>query len=221
MTLHNGELEPNFIKLGEPRQLSVAEITELFGDPNLNSHPEELRHQRLNLASPTGETYDIHLGLPAEPSVGAYGAHKQYWPPYEPHVFTSDRFILRDEHDPNNLLVDKAGLRVLYMHGRWNGLAWVPSDHTLEQKGVTVPDILTSFESKTGWIVDVVWVCQFDTEGGQHKLSDTSSHPYIYPSSGYAHGAVTLERGQIEVSLYQGYEGYTKVEYEEWQLANS
>lgn len=218
MTTENGEKSLGFIKLGEPRQMSLEEVTELFGDPALNTHHEENRDQRISLVSTTGESYDVHLGLPHDPVVGAYGAHKQYWPPYEPHVFVSDRFILRDEDDPNHLLVDEGNLSTLYMHGRWNGQAWVPSNKALEQKGVTVPHMLHTFEKATGLPVDVVWVCQFDEGGDSHEVDTDTGHPYIYPTSGYAHGAVRLERGQVEVSLYQGYEG-AKIEYQEWLAA--
>lgn len=218
VTTENGEKSLGFFKLGESRQISLEEVTELFGDPALNTHNEENRDQRINLVSTVGEPYDVHLGLPHDAVVGAYGACKQYWPPYEPHVFVSDRFILRDDPDVNNLLVDESGLRTLYMHGRWNGKAWVPSSPTLEERGVTVPDLLTSFERVAGSLIDVVWVCQYDEGGETHKLETDNGRPYIYAASGYAHGAVKLQRGKVEVSLFQGYEG-AKIEYEDWLTA--
>jgi len=208
-----------FSIIGEPRKLTLEEVIEHFGDPAANVHPEENRDAVIELVTVTGQRYAVRLGLP-EATVGAYGAVKQYEPPYEPHVFTSDRFILRSEADPNHLLVDESGLHILHMHGRWNGKAWVPADWRLEQKGVTIPDLLASFERTTGTSVDVVWTCQADAEYAPHKLEVATGHPYIYPLSGYAQGIVGLERGLLTVSLNEAPDMHSQVEYQEWLAAH-
>lgn len=202
------------------RNLTLEEVTDLFGDPLHNTHQEEGSGRYLELISDVGEPYRVNLGLP-KPTIGAYGAVKYYEAPYSPHVFNSDRFILKSGDDPNKLLIDAPRLRILQMHGRWDGKNWVPSDQELANKGLSVPRLISAFEKLTGWPIDVVWVCQFDSEQGRHPLETDTGHPYIYPISGYAQGAVMLERGKLEVSLNQAPDEISRIEYEDWLTAFS
>lgn len=159
-----------------------------------------------------GATFTIHQGLPRE----TYAGQGIFTVPKIPHVFEADHFEL---NSPQGTLVDARKVNVLLMHGVAKNGHWLPLDRSLQEKNVSVEQIVRSFEASSGKSVDVLFVCNPKGESRVRivPFSDAYDKPRIYMKSGDARGGVTQNEKTGEVTVRMETQSDDQVEYLKWK----
>ena len=159
-----------------------------------------------------GATFSIHQGLPRE----TYAGQGIFTVPDTPHVFQADHFEL---NSPKGHLVEAKGVNVLLMHGVARVGKWFPLNRALQERGISVEQIVNSFEESSGQSIDVLFVCNPKGESRVKVVpfAGVYQKPRIYMKSGNARGSVNQHYQTGEVTVRMETESEDQAEFLRWK----
>jgi len=159
----------------------------------------------------TGEVFTVHEGLPRESQVeGVF-----ITAPEEPHVFTADTYKLKIG---DKTVVNANNVRVIFMHGVLRDGVWYPQDPRLQLKGLTVENIVRSYEDSSNKPVDVLFICNPNYNRVRiSSFSDPNERPRIYMKQGNAKGPIMLNQETGEITVEMKADDREQVEFENWK----
>jgi hypothetical protein len=166
----------------------------------------------------SGEFIKVHEGIPRE----NYAGQGVINVPYEPHIFNADNFEL---YIGGNRTVDTKNVRVLLMHGTVVDGQWYPLDPKLQDKGITVEDLVKAYEDSSDKTIDALFVCRPPKESRVRivqvvkvvPFQGTNEKPRIYMKDGDAHGAITINEKTGNVSVTMRADSEDQIEFKDWK----
>lgn len=192
-------------------------MSDIVIDQEVSRVEEKLATPRIVKNGRTGQSYSVGIGLPKEQFIRE--ANLAY-PPSKPHFFQADNFQLVKEGvtERDETLIDRNNVNVLYMHGIFKDGQWMPEDKELQQKGITIEDIIRDHEV-TGIPVDVLFVC---ARGNNLRVmvipfQNKYERPKVYMKKELARGNVMLDNKTGEVRVQMRVKSENDVEFEGWK----
>ncbi len=167
--------------------------------------------QKIVMDKTSNQTFAVHKGVPKE----SYAGQGIFTVPDTPHVFRADHYVLEV---PGKTLIDAVNVNVLLMHGIAKDGRWVALDTALQQKGLTIEDMVNGYETQTGEMIEALFVC--NSKGGSRvravPFSGLYETPRIFMKNGDAHGIVTINEDSGEVTVKMRAESEGEVEFRHW-----
>ncbi len=158
----------------------------------------------------SGQRFTTHLGAPGETYLEG-----MIFVSDVPHVFLADHFVL---NAPGQTLIEATNVNVLMMHGINSGGRWHPKSQELQQKGITVEDIVNGLV-ESGQAIDVLFVCNPESSSGVrvNPFSEKYRTPMIYMTKGDSEGSASLNETTGEITLRMNVNSPNDIEYRKWK----
>ena len=186
-----------------PDQREISPIEERFCDQ---------QPPKIVMDKTSNQTFTVHQGVPKE----TYTGQGIFTVPDTPHVFKADHYTLEV---PGKTLIDAGNVNVLLMHGIAKEGRWLPLDPALQQKGLSIEDIVKGYEAQTGEMIEALFVC--NPKGRSRVRTVPFSGLYeaqrIFMKNGDAHGKVTINEDSGEVTVKMRAEYEDEIEFKRWE----
>lgn len=139
----------------------------------------------------SGVAYAVHQGPPWSTFLDS---ENSFDTSDEPHVIDVSDFSITTQNGKNTLVsVVGSSLKVLDMHAIWMNNGWFPRGRRYQASGISIPDIVEDYETKTGEKIDVISACR------GHDRSDIPEQ--VFPDS-----KIFMQRGQASGSILTRYD---------------
>ena len=187
-------------------------------DQKVSSIEERFATPKIVKNARTGQTYSVGIGLPKETYTKEVNL---FSPPSQPHFFQADHFQLVKESEGttrDETLVDRNKVNILYMHGVFRDGYWQPEDSGLQEKGITIEDIVRDHEA-SGNLVDVLFVCSNENNSRITVLPFQGAYekPKIHMQNKPAQGSVMVNSKTGEVEVQMRVKSQNDVEFTKWK----